>query len=250
MVLVLLVAALLLRAIRLLTDRFSRMLSGLTQQSLEQQKRVQTLSYVARAVTTTALLVVTGMLVLGEVGIDVAPLLAAAGIGGLAIGFGAQNLVRDVIAGFFLLLEDQIRVGDVVRVGDKSGQVEQIGLRVLTLRDCDGSVHIIPNGAITTVTNLTKEFSYAVLHLGVPYRADIDAAIAVLTEVGAELRRDPAFAPDLLEELEVVGVDDFTDVRMKITVRVKTVPIKQWRVARELRRRIKIAFDAHGIEFV
>ena len=248
--LLLAVAALLLRMIRLFTDRFSRMLQGLTQQSLEQQKRAQTLSYAARTVANTVLVVITGMLLLGEVGVNVAPLLAAAGIGGVAVGFGAQNLVRDVIAGFFLLLEDQIRVGDVVKVGDKSGLVEHLGLRVLTLRDSDGSVHMIPNGTIATVTNMTKDFSYAVLQLGVSYHADVDAAIAVLSEVGAELRRDPQFAPDLLEDLEVIGVDDFTELRVKIALRVKTVPSKQWRVARELRRRIKKAFDTHGIEFL
>jgi len=248
--LLLAVAALLLRMIRLFTDRFSRMLQGLTQQSLEQQKRAQTLSYAVRTMANTVLVVVTGILLLGEVGVNVAPLLAAAGIGGVAVGLGAQNLVRDVIAGFFLLLEDQIRVGDVVKVGDKSGLVEHLGRRVLTVRDSDGSVHMIPNGTIATVTNLTKDFSYAVVQLGVSYRADVDAAIAVLTEVGAELRRDPQFAPDLLEDLEVIGVDAFTESRVQIALHVKTVPSKQWRVARELRRRIKKAFDTHGIEFL
>ncbi len=147
-------AYLLLRMIRLLTDRFNHMLQGFTH-SVERQKRAQTLSEIVRAVATTVLFVLTTMFVLEEVGLNIAPLLTAAGIGGLAIGFGAQNLVRDVIAGFFLLLEDQVRVGDVVKVGDKSGLVEKLGLRVLILRDFDGSVHMIPNGTIATVTNLT-----------------------------------------------------------------------------------------------
>jgi small conductance mechanosensitive channel len=249
-VFILVAAALLLRVIRLFTDRFNRMLTGLVQESPERQKRVQTLSQIARTVATTVLLAVTGIVVLAEVGIDIAPLLAAAGIGGLALGLGAQHLVRDVIAGIFLLAEDQIRVGDVIKVGDKSGRVEQIGLRMITLRDFDGSVHVIPNGAIGTVTNLTKEYSYAVLYVSVPYRANVDAVIAVLSEVGAELRRDPAFAADLLDDPEVAGIDDFTDLRMKISLQIKTIPAQQWRIARELRRRIKIAFDAHGIEFV
>jgi len=247
LVFVLVVASLLLRAIRLLTDKFNRMLLGFTH-SVEHQKRAQTLSHIARAVATTVLFLLTAMLLLEEVGINITPLLTAAGIGGLAIGFGAQNLARDVITGFFLLLEDQIRVGDVVKVGDKSGLVENLSLRVLTLRDFDGSVHMIPNGTIATVTNLTKDFSYAVLHIGVSYRVAVDEAIAVLTQVGADLRRDPQFAPDLLEDLQVVGIDDFADMQVKLTLHIKTAPGKQWQVSRELRRRIKKAFDEHNIQ--
>jgi len=239
-------AYLLLRMIRLLTDRFNRVLQGFTQ-SVERQKRAQTLSQIVRAVATTILFVITTMFVLEEVGLNIAPLLTAAGIGGLAIGFGAQNLVRDVITGFFLLLEDQVRVGDVVKVGDKTGLVEKLGLRVLILRDFDGSVHMIPNGTVATVTNLTKDYSYAVLHIGVSYRVDVDEAVALLRHVGAELRHDPQFAADLLEDLQVVGIDDFTDLQVRLTLRIKTVPSKQWQVSRELRWRIKQAFDAHGI---
>src|SRR5712691_549048 len=157
LVFLLVVASLLLRAIRLLTDKFNRMLQDFTN-SVERQKRAQTLSHIAQAVATTVLFTLTAMLLLEEVGLNIAPLLTAAGIGGLAIGFGAQNLVRDVITGFLLLLEDQIRVGDTVKVGDKSGQVERLGLRLLVLRDSDGSLHMIPNGTIQTVTNLTKGF--------------------------------------------------------------------------------------------
>jgi small conductance mechanosensitive channel len=246
LVLLLVAAFLLLRMIRLLSDRLNRVLRGFTD-SPERQKRAQTLSQIVRVVASTALFIVTAMFLLEEVGVNIAPLLAAAGIGGLAIGIGAQNLVRDVITGFFLLLEDQIRIGDVVRVGDKSGLVERLSLRVLTLRDFDGSVHMIPNGTITTVTNLTKDFSYAVLNVGISYGTDVDAAIAVLTEVGAALRRDPQFSSDLLDNLEVVGIDDFADTHVKLTLRLKTVPSKQWRVSRELRKRIKKAFDLHGI---
>jgi small conductance mechanosensitive channel len=249
-VLILATASLLLRLIRLFTERLSRPLSELGPQTLEQQKRTQTLSATARTVATTVLFAITTMLVLEEIGVDVVPFVAAAGIGGLAIGFGAQNLVRDVIAGFFLLLEDQIRVGDVVKIGDKSGQVELIGLRIITLRDFDGSVHIIPNGTITSVTNQTKEFSYAVVTLGVSYRADIDAVIALLKTIGEGLPHDPTLSVHLLGELEVLGLDDFSAPRLKITLRVKTVPAKQWAVARELRRRIKLVFDAHDITLI
>jgi moderate conductance mechanosensitive channel len=242
-------AALLLRTIHLLADRLSPVLTGIPQ-SIERQKRTQTLSNIARTVATTTLLIVSGMLVLGEIGIDIAPLITAAGIGGLAIGFGAQNLVRDVISGFFLLLEDQIRVGDVVKIGDKAGQVEQITLRIITLRDFDGSVHIIPNGTITGVTNRTKEYAYAVVSVGISHRADVDLALATLTEVGAALPSDPLFALDLLGEIEVLGVEDFSAPRLKLTMRIKTAPAKQWRIARELRRRIKLAFDAQGIKLI
>ncbi len=247
LVFLLVVAYLLLRAIRLLTDKFNRMLRDFTD-SMERQKRAQTLSHIARAVATTVLFALTAILLLEEVGINIAPLLTAAGIGGLAVGFGAQNLLRDVITGFFLLLEDQIRVGDVVKVGDKSGLVERLSLRVLTLRDFDGSVHMIPNGTIAAVTNLTKDFYYAVLHIGVSYRIEVDEAVAVLTQVGADLRRDPQFAPDLLEDLQVVGIEDFADTQVKLTLRIKTAPGKQWQVSRELRRRIKKTFDERGIQ--
>jgi small conductance mechanosensitive channel len=246
--LILLVAFLALRGIRLLSTQFDRILSELTGPSLERQKRTQTLSYVVRTGATAVLIIVTVMLLLAELGVDIAPLLAAAGIGGLAIGIGAQNLVRDIITGFFLLLEDQIRVGDVVKVGDKQGQVEGIGLRILTLRDFDGSVHTIPNGTITTVTNMTKDFSYAVLPVSVSPREDIDTVIQVLTDVGAELRQSADFSSDILSNLEVSGVDEVTGSRVTITVRIKTLPSKQWRVNRELRRRIKDAFNAHQIE--
>lgn len=243
------VAAVLLRAIRLLANRLGSVFTGLPH-SIERQKRVQTLSAITRTVATSTLLIVTSMLVLEEIGVNVAPLIAAAGIGGIAIGFGAQNLVRDVISGFFLLLEDQIRVGDFVKIGDKAGQVEEISLRIITLRDFDGSVHIIPNGSITGVTNCTKEYSYAVISVGISPRADVDRALATLKEVGSALRNDSLFAPDLLGGLEVPGVADFSAPRLTLTMRIKTVSAKQWRIAHELRRRIKLAFDAQGIELV
>jgi small conductance mechanosensitive channel len=248
-VVIVITASVLLRILRALADRVSPVLSGIPQ-SLEKQKRAQTLSHIARTVVTTALLIVTIILILGEMGINVAPLIAAAGIGGLAIGFGAQNLVRDVISGFFLLLEDRIRVGDVVKIGEKSGQVEQLTLRTITLRDFDVSVHIIPNGTIASVTNHTKEYSYAVVRLGVSHRTDIDAACTLLQDIGATFKADPDFSADLLGDLEVLSLEDFTAPRLKLTVRIKTAPAKQWRVARELRRRIKIAFTAQGLKLM
>jgi len=247
LIFVLVAAYLLLRTIRMLADKLGTMLQGFTL-SVERQKRAQTLSHIVQAVATTLLLVITTMLVLGELGVNLAPLLAAAGIGGLAIGFGAQNLVRDVITGFFILLEDQVRIGDVVRIGDKGGLVENISLRVLALRDFDGSLHLIPHGTITSVTNLTKDYSYSLLDVGVAYREDVDEVMTVLKEIGADLRQDPEFSIDILDDLEVVGVDDFSASQVTIKIRIKTVPIKQWRISRELRRRIKKVFDARGIE--
>ena len=246
-VLILAIAIILRRLAWALTDQLNAFLQGLTQ-SLERQKRARTLSNIVRTIATTLLFIVTTMMILSELGVNLVPLLAAAGVGGLAVGFGAQNLVRDVITGFFILLEDQIRVGDTVKVGDKAGLVEHISLRVLTLRDFDGSVHLIPHGTITMVTNMTKDFSYAVLDVGVSSREDADAVIQVLNDVGAELRQDPLFANDILEDLEVVGIDSFSASRMVIKGRIKTVPAKQWRVAREFHRRLKKAFDSHGIE--
>jgi small conductance mechanosensitive channel len=231
-----------------LTQKLSQVLQGLTL-SVERQKRAYTLSHIVHTVATTVLVVVTTMLLLAEVGVNLAPLLAAAGIGGLAIGFGAQNLVRDVITGFFLLFEDHIRVGDVVKVGDLKGSVENITLRVLTLRDFDGSLHVIPHSSVTIITNMTKDFSYSVMNVSVAYREDVDEVMTILGEVGAELRQDSEFAFDTLDNLEIADVDDLTASQTTIKIRIKTLPTKQGRIGLELRRRIKKAFDAHGVEF-
>jgi len=239
-----------LRVIRLLTARFAQVLQRLTPQSVESRKRIQTLSSTVRAVANTVFLLIMTMLILGEIGINIGPLIAAAGIGGLAIGFGAQNLVRDVITGFFIILEDQVRVGDTVKVGDKSGQVERLGLRLLVLRDSDGSLHMIPNGTIQAITNMTKGFSYAVLGVTVPADQDANAVTAVLKEVGAEMEHDSGFAVDILGSPEVIEVSDLSDGRTKLTVRLKTAPGQQGRVSYELRRRIKRALNARGLQGV
>lgn len=244
---ILVIAASLSRLVQLFTHRFNSFLQGLTH-SLERQKRAQTLSAIVRTIATTVLLIVTIMLVLGEIGVNLLPLVAAAGVGGLAVGFGAQNLVRDVIAGFFILLEDQIRVGDIVKVADKSGLVEYISLRVLTLRDFDGSVHLIPHGTITTVTNMTKDFSYAVLDVSVTVRENLDVVTETLKDIGRHLRHDPQYAPDILEDLEIVGIENVSATQVTIKLRIKTIPMKQWPIARAFRRRLKEAFDTHGIE--
>ena len=188
------------------------------------------------------------LMILEEVGVNITPLLTAAGIGGLAVGFGAQNLVRDVISGFFLILEDQIHVGDVVKIDATSGVVESVKLRTVVLRDLSGTVHVIPNGSITTLSNMIKDFSYSVLDVGVAYKEDTDHVVDVLRDVGANIRADAGFGQHILDELEILGVDDFADSAVTIKIRIKTRPLKQWMIGRELRRRIKKTFDAQGIE--
>jgi small conductance mechanosensitive channel len=182
------------------------------------------------------------------VGIDLKPLLAAAGLGGLAIGFGAQSLVKDLISGFFILLENSVRVGDVVELAGVAGIVEQIELRVIRLRDLSGNVHVIPNGVIDKVKNMTSDYSYYLFDVGVAYREDVDEVMALLQEIAEELRRDPRFADDILEPLDMLGVDQFADSAVIIKCRIKTKPIQQWRVGREMNRRIKKTFDVKGIE--
>jgi small conductance mechanosensitive channel len=215
---------------------------------LERRKRVDTLGQLLRVVVTLLVGGVGVLTALSLFNVDIRPILTGAGIAGLAVGFGAQNLVRDIIAGFFLILEDQVRLGDVVEINGKSGLVEAIRLRTIVLRGMDGVVHVIPNGGITGLSNMTKDYSYAVLDVGVGYRENPDEVMAALREIGAELQRDAVFGPSMLEPLEVLGVEGFGNLAVDIKLRVKTVPTQQWNVARELRRRIKIDFARRGID--
>jgi small conductance mechanosensitive channel len=215
--------------------------------ALERRKRAQTLASVMRRALSALIWTTAVLVVLRELDVDITPVLTGAGIVGLAIGFGAQTLVRDVISGFFLIIEDQVRVGDVAVVNDIGGLVEQINMRTIVLRDLNGSVHVIPNGEIKTLSNRTKDFSYYVIELGVDYDEDTDRVVAAVRKAGAELASDPVHGPNMLEGVEIMGVDDFKDSAISLKFRVKTVPLKQWEVGRELRRRIKRAFDAEGI---
>ncbi len=237
----------LLTMTRQVVKRLRRLYEG-TLPGPAQRKRANTLTQVIRDVARVLILAVGTMMVLSEVGIDLKPLLAAAGLGGLAIGFGAQSLVKDVISGFFILLEDSIAVGDVVEIAGVSGVVEEVKLRAITLRDVSGSVHIVPNGIVDRVKNMTKGYSYYVFDIGVAYREDVDHVMAVLVEIAAELRADPVYAADILDPLEMLGVDRFDDSAVIIRCRLKTVPTQQWRIGREMNRRIKKTFDAKGIE--
>jgi small-conductance mechanosensitive channel len=214
----------------------------------EREKRAETLVLIVRNAIKVFIYVVASFMILKEIGVDIAPLLAGVGIAGLAIGFGAQTLVKDFLTGFFILMENQYRVGDVVKIGDHSGLVEKIKLRTTVLRDLQGVVHIIPNGEVQSVNNMTFEWSRVVLDIGVAYKEDVNKVISVLQDVGNNMRQDEYFGPMMLEDPQILGVDDFGDSQVTIKMLAKTCPLKQWEVARELRRRIKYAFDEQGIE--
>jgi small conductance mechanosensitive channel len=211
-------------------------------------KRAYTLTHIVRDVARIMILFIGMTMILSEGGIDLKPLLAAAGLGGLAIGFGAQSLVKDLISGFFILWEDSVRVGDVVEVAGVSGVVEEVELRTIRLRDASGNLHVVPNGVIDKVKNLTKDYSYYLFDIRVGYRENVDEVMDVLREVAEDLRQDSGFANDIMEPLEMWGVDRFTDSAVMIQCRIKTEPLKQWRVGREMNRRIKTTFESKGIE--
>jgi len=234
--------ALLRRGIR----RFRAYMEG--RSSTEEFKRVGTLCRAFRYIGSVVITIVAAMLVMNELGISIAPVLATAGVAGIAIGFGAQSLVKDYFAGLFLLLEDQVRQGDVVQIAGIGGLVEEVTLRYVRLRDFDGHVHFVPNGEIKIVTNRTRDFAQAVIEVGVAYREDCDEALAVMREVGQAMRADPAWAPRILDEVEIVGVERWADSAVLLRCRLKVVGIEQWNVRREFLRRLKKAFDGRGIE--
>ncbi len=214
----------------------------------EQLKRLETLGRVLRYVVAVAITLVTGMLVLTELGISIAPILASAGVIGIAIGFGAQSLIRDFFTGLFLLVENQIHQGDVVEVAGKGGLVEELTLRYIRLRDYEGNVHFIPNGAVTTVTNRSRGFAFAVMDIGVAYREDIEAVFDVMRAVAARMRADEVLGPLILEEIEIAGVDQWADSAVVIRARFKVQPLQQWTVKRAFLLRLKKEFDRLGIE--
>ncbi|MCF8061011.1 MAG: mechanosensitive ion channel family protein [Deltaproteobacteria bacterium] len=245
---ILIIVALTLVALPVVRYLSNRLFSWGRKEDLEYQKRMDTLSSVIRYILTIAVLTVAAIMALGEVGVEVGPILAAAGIVGLAVGFGAQSLVQDVISGFFILLEDQIRVGDVVQVGDKGGLVEKMSLRMVVLRDLAGVVHYVRNGQIQVVSNMTKEYGRYIFDIGVAYREDVDHVIRVIQEVDEEIRAHPEFKDDILEPIEILGLDEFGDSAVVIKARNKTKPIRQWAVGREFNRLLKKRFDQEGIE--
>jgi small conductance mechanosensitive channel len=213
-----------------------------------QEQRTRTLISLLRSVGVVLIVVLFIFMTLGALGVQLGPLLAGAGVLGLAVSFGAQSLVKDVISGLFMLFENQFGVGDVIRIEGVSGAVEKMTLRVVVLRDTHGAVHIVPNGQITKVSNLTRGWSRAVLDVAVAHKEDPDRAMVVLREVGEELYEDPEWKPLLVEPVQVPGIENLTDTAVTIRIMAKTLPLKQWDVARELRRRIKLRFDQAGIE--
>ncbi len=214
----------------------------------EIEKRTHTLIRLLRQGIIILLWVVVALVILRDLGVEIGPILASAGIVGIAVGFGAQNLVRDVISGFFMIIEDQIRVGDIAVINGTGGLVESINFRTTVLRDLSGVVHVFPNGTITTLLNMTHEWSAHIFDIGVAYKEDIDRVIEVLTSVGTEMRKDAYFGPLIIEDIEVFGLNEFADSAQIIKGRIKTRPIKQWEVGREFKRRVKQAFDREGIE--
>jgi len=224
---------------RLMTRRTA---SGLISQ------RARTLLPLLRTVALGLLVLLAGLTVLSEIGVDIAPLLAGAGVVGLAIGFGSQTLVKDLVTGVFILSEDQIAVGDVVNVAGRSGLVEALTIRTIRLRGLDGNVHVIPYSEVTTVENMTKDYSRYVLDVGVAYREDTDRVVEVLKELGAELQNDPEFGSRILAPIEILGVERFADSAVIVRARLTTRPIEQWNVGREFNRRMKKRFDELGIE--
>lgn len=228
--------------------RLFRNYMNLRADSAEETRRIETLARVFRYVSSVVITLVAGMLALSELGISIAPILGAAGVVGLAVGFGAQSLIKDYFNGFFMLLENQIRQGDVVEVCGKTGMVEEITLRHISLRDYEGSVHYVPNGLITTVTNKSRGYAYAVIDVSVAYRENVDEVMEVMREVGSELRLKEAFSTKIMEDLEIAGVQDWGDSAVILRCRFKTEALEQWGVRREYLRCLKAAFDARGIE--
>ena len=214
---------------------------------LEWQRRAATITGILTSLVSVSVGFVAILMLLRELSIDVLPILTGAGIAGLAIGFGAQNLVRDVISGFFLILEDQVRVGDLVRINNATGIVEQINLRTIVLRDDEGAVQVFPNGTIASLANLSKHYAYAVIDVRVAYGENIDRVMATIREIGTSLEGDPEWRPLLLGPLEAAGVDSLANGAALVRVRFKTLPLNQGRVANEARRRLLTAFVARGI---
>ncbi len=216
--------------------------------NIRRASQLRTLAPVLTGVTTTTFVLVGTMMALSEVGVEIGPLLAGAGIVGLAVGFGAQTIVKDFLTGIFLIIEDAVSVGDIVKIGEFGGVIEEMSIRTVKLRDFDGTLHIFPYSEAQVISNLTKGFSFAVFDLSIDYNSDIPKALDAMKRVGEEMRHDPEFAGLIMEDIEVVGVDQLADSAIMLKARMKTAPAKQWTVRREYLKRIKAAFDDAGVE--
>jgi moderate conductance mechanosensitive channel len=228
--------------------RFEREMSrGSGLDVIERTKRAQTLSRLLQKALTIIVGAIAVLMILRELGIDITPALTGAGIAGLAVGFGAQTLVRDIISGFFMILEDQVRVGDVAVVNGQGGLVEELNLRTIVLRDEEGSVHVFPNGEVKTLANKSKDFSFYIVTVSIPVEEDPDRVIQAMRDAGATLMGDPEFQPHILEPLDVYGIDAWEPGQVTLKARIKTVPLKQWLVGRELRKRMTRVFKERGV---
>ena len=252
-------AAIVVRGARILIGKLQKSLGdGSPDRDLEWQRRATTLGGILTRLVTAIVWFVVVLVLLRELGIDVLPILTGAGIAGLAIGFGAQNLVRDVISGFFLILEDQVRVGDVARIngggggtsasGGATGVIEQVSLRTIVLRDAEGAVHVFPNGTVTSLANLSKSFANALVDVKVPYFEPIERVFEAIRRAGASMEDDPVWAPLLLAPIEIQGVESIADGGATIRAKFKTQPLSPGRVANELRRRLLTTFAGEGLE--
>lgn len=214
----------------------------------EAEKRINTLMDIVHALIKIVVWTMFIMIVLKKFNIDIGPILASAGIIGIAVGFGAQELVRDFISGFYMLLENQLRTGDVAIINGTGGLVEKIALRTITLRDFSGVVHIFQNGKISSLSNMTKDWSAMVFDVGVAYKEDTEVVMKIMKQVGDELQKDPELGEQINEPIEVFGLDSFGDSAVVIKARIKTKPAQQWTIGREYRKRLKKAFDERNIE--
>jgi small-conductance mechanosensitive channel len=247
-VLIVVLAYLVMRLVTFATTRFERQMSGSDGPlAFEQAQRSRTLGAMIRNVASAVIIATAGVMVLDQLGINTTPLLASAGIVGLAVGFGAQTLVKDIIGGFFLILENQVRVGDVAKINGTGGLVEAITLRTVVLRDVRGSVHVFPCGSVNTLANLTREYAFAVVDVQVDYQHDTDEVITVLRAIGAEVQQDPALVSSIRAPLEILAIENLGDTAVTIRIRMKADPQRQWDVARALRRAVKKHFELRGI---
>jgi small conductance mechanosensitive channel len=242
-------AFIVIRAANLAIEHFQYKLARRhTTADLEWQRRATTLGVILTGLVNTTVGFVAILMMLRELSIDVVPILTGAGIAGLAIGFGAQNLVRDVISGFFLILEDQVRIGDLARINGMAGTVEQINLRTILLRDGEGAVQVFPNGTITALANLSKQFSYAVVDLRIAYSENMDRVMGTMREIGTAMERDALWGALLLGPLEIVGIESLDGGFATVRVKYKTQPLNQGKIANELRRRLMGAFVGRAIK--
>lgn len=246
-VLIIVIAMVLHRTTKCLINRhYAKMLENT--EDFEQRTKTDTIKNILRSISSVFIFVTAFLMILFKLGIDIRPILATAGVMGVIVGFGAQRFVEDIITGILIFTEDQIRVGDVVQIGEHSGQVERIGLKMTVLRDISGNVHYIRNGTIKTVINMTRDYSRYVFEIGVSYKENVDEVIKLIERVDEDLRSDEVYGQNILEPIQVLGLDRFDESAVIIKAVTKTKPIKQWEVAREFNRRLKIQFDEHGIE--